>query len=50
MRLLFDLNAEVRTNGKWNSSEAVKLFDYCLNKKYGENIDWELGNGLFLAT
>nr|7EYO_A Chain A, Hyaluronoglucuronidase [Hirudo nipponia] len=52
MRLLFDLNAEVRTGyeiGKkmtstWDSSEAEKLFKYCVSKGYGDNIDWELGN------
>ena len=56
MRLLFDLNAEVRDGyeiGKtlkstWNSLEAEKLFKYCVEKGYGDNIDWELGNGLYL--
>ncbi|ELT88779.1 hypothetical protein CAPTEDRAFT_185929 [Capitella teleta] len=43
-RLLFDLNLQQRFGLQWDTSQAIRLFEYCRQKGYGKNLDWELGN------
>ena len=47
LRLLFDLDLQLRLGSHWGLSNAIKLFDYCVSQGYGRNLDWELGNGMF---
>jgi len=43
-RLLLDLNLQQRYGEQWDPSNAIQLMDFCTAQKYGENIDFELGN------
>ena len=45
-RLLFDLNLQLRFGDQWDPSNAIELFQFCEQRGFGENIDWELGNGI----
>ena len=47
LRLLFDLDLQLRLGSHWGLSNTVELFDYCVSQGYGFNLDWELGNGMF---
>ncbi|XP_051900851.1 heparanase [Pristis pectinata] len=42
LHLIFGLNALLRKNHVWDSSNAQKLLKYCAWKQY--NMSWELGN------
>uniref|UniRef100_UPI00398F4D0F heparanase n=1 Tax=Pristiophorus japonicus TaxID=55135 RepID=UPI00398F4D0F len=42
LHLIFGLNALLRKNHTWDSSNAQKLLRYCASKQY--NMSWELGN------
>jgi heparanase 1 len=44
-RLLFDLNLQLRFGQQWDPSNAIELMHFLSSRGYGENIDWELGNG-----
>ena len=50
MRLLFDLNLQLRYGQNWDPSNAIRLLQYSVDKGYGDNIDFELGNGLLFIT
>jgi len=45
IRLLFDVNLQLRFGQQWNPSNAIELFDFCASQGFCDNIDWELGNG-----
>ena len=45
-RLLFDLNLQFRYGQQWDPSNAIELMQFFSDLGYGDNIDWELGNGL----
>ena len=45
-RLLLDFNAQVRYGYQWDPSNAIKILEFCQQNGYGENIDFELGNGI----
>ena len=40
---IFGLNALLRVNGSWNSTNAEELLTYTMSKGY--RVNWELGNG-----
>ena len=40
---IFGLNALLRVNGSWNSTNAEELLTYTMSKGY--KVNWELGNG-----
>ncbi|XP_078391527.1 heparanase [Cetorhinus maximus] len=42
LHLIFGLNALLRKNHAWDSSNAQKLLQYCASRDY--NMSWELGN------
>ncbi|XP_038648566.1 heparanase [Scyliorhinus canicula] len=42
LHLIFGLNALLRKNHAWDSSNAQKLLRYCASREY--NMSWELGN------
>ncbi|XP_067850484.1 heparanase [Heptranchias perlo] len=42
LHLIFGLNALLRKNYAWDSTNAQKLLQYCATKQY--NMSWELGN------
>lgn len=44
-RLVFGLNLQLRFGQQWNPSQAIELFEFCGQRGFGSNIDWELGNG-----
>ena len=46
-RLLFELNLQLREGYNWDPINTISLFDYFTEKGYGDNIDFELGNGRF---
>ena len=46
-RLLFELNLQLREGYNWDPINTISLFDYFTEKGYGDNIDFELGNGGF---
>lgn len=49
IRMLFDLNALIRTNQNvWNSSNAEELIRF--SKGHNMDIDWQLGNGNQINT
>jgi len=43
-RLLFDLNIQTRWGIDWDPANAMEIFNRCVEKGWGANIDWELGN------
>lgn len=45
LRLLYEHNLQLRYGEQWDPTNAIQLFDYLTSKGYGENLDWELGNG-----
>lgn len=47
-RLLYDINLQLRFGRQWNPNNAVALLDYIQQKGYGDNLDFELGNGWYL--
>jgi hypothetical protein len=50
MRLIFDLNVLERTaKNQWNSSNAEMLLKYAVFKNYSQNLDLELGNGMYVT-
>lgn len=44
LRLLFDLDLQLRLGSHWGLANTIELFDYCVSQGYGSNLDWELGN------
>ncbi|XP_069781955.1 heparanase isoform X2 [Narcine bancroftii] len=42
LHLIYSLNALLRKNNAWDSSNAQMLLQYCASKQY--NMSWELGN------
>ena len=44
-RFLIDLNLQLRFGKQWDPSNAVALMQYMAHMNYGDNIDFELGNG-----
>ena len=49
VRLLFDLDLELRVGAHWDLQNAMNLMDYSVSQGYGDNIDWELGNGMYIV-
>ena len=45
MRLLLDLDLQLRFGTQWDPTNAVRLLKYIKSQGYGENVDFELGNG-----
>lgn len=44
-RLLYDLNLSFRYLSDWDANNALRLMKYMVSKGYGDNVDFELGNG-----
>jgi hypothetical protein len=49
-RLLFDLNLQLRYGQQWDPSNAMELLQFFDSHGYGDNIDFELGNGARLKS
>ena len=47
LRLLFELNIQLREGSEWNPVNAMALIEYMQSKGYGKEVDFELGNGMF---
>ena len=45
VRLLLDLDLQLRFGTQWDPTNAVRLLKYIKSQGYGENVDFELGNG-----
>ena len=50
IRLLFDLNLQLRFGQQWDPSNAIELFEFFTSQGFCDNIDWELGNGWLFKT
>ena len=44
-RFLYDFNLQLRYGEQWDPTNAIATLEYLVSKGYGENIDFELGNG-----
>ena len=47
-RFLFDLDLQLRYGAQWDPTNAIRMMQYMQQKGYGQNIDFELGNGKFV--
>ena len=45
LRFLYEYNIQLRYGTQWDPTNAIELLNYLTSKGYGENIDFELGNG-----
>ena len=43
-KLLFDLNIQLRYGKMWDPDNAIQLMKYIVERDYGDDIDFELGN------
>ena len=46
-RFLIDLDLQLRYGKQWDPTNAIAMMQYMAEMNYGDNIDFELGNGLF---
>ena len=46
-RFLIDLDLQLRYGKQWDPTNAIAMMQYMAKMNYGDNIDFELGNGLF---
>ena len=50
LRWLYEFNLQLRYGEQWDPRNAIQLLDYMVSKGYGDNIDFELGNGEYVKT
>jgi len=48
LRLLFDLNMQLRFGMQWDPTNAIELMNISSQMQMGESVDLELGNGEYL--
>ena len=48
MRFLFEFNLQLRYGDQWDPHNAEQILDHLTSKGYGDNIDFELGNGNYI--
>ena len=48
-RFLIDLDLQLRYGKQWDPTNAIAMMQYMAKMNYGDNIDFELGNGVFRA-
>ena len=44
-RFLVDMDLQLRFGTQWDPKNALDFLQYLQSREYGENIDFELGNG-----
>ncbi len=45
MRLILDLDLQLRMGAQWDPSNTLQLLKYIRDRKYGDVFNFELGNG-----
>ena len=45
-RFLIDLDLQLRYGKQWDPTNAIAMMQYLAKMGYGDNIDFELGNGV----
>ena len=48
LRFLFEFDLQTRYGDQWDPTNALYLLQYISKQKYAQNMDFELGNGIFL--
>ena len=48
-RFLIDLDLQLRYGKQWDPTNAIAMMQYMAKMNYGDNIDFELGKGVFRA-
>ena len=45
LHLLFELNMQLRAGDQYDPTNVIEILEYFQEKGYGDNVDFELGNG-----